>query len=99
MLSNLVRATACGSPSVPNLRVATFFTVQGANRSYALASLSATKQACVTYTLQLLIEPAFLQDDSPSMCWTVEGLRTDASRAALNGDPGRQPHRGLWSRI
>ena len=68
---------------VPDLRVATFFTTEGANLSYALASRSAIKQAaCVTYTLQLLIEPAFIQDDSPSHVLTVEGLRTDGRLVA-----------------
>ena len=65
------------APSVPNLRVATFFSSEGVNLSYALASRSAIKQACVTYTLQLLIEPAFIQDYSPDHVLTVEGLQTD----------------------
>ncbi len=65
------------SLSVPNLRVATFFTSEGANLSYALTSRSAIIQACVTYTLQLLIEPAFIEDDGPSQVLTVEGMATD----------------------
>eukprot|EP01079_Euglenida_sp_SAG-EU17-18_P003960 gene3960-4320_t len=65
------------SLNVPDLRVSTFFTTEGTNLSYALSSRAAIKQACVTYTLQLLIEPAFILDDGPSRVLTIEGLRTD----------------------
>lgn len=68
--------------NVPNLRVATFFTSEGVNQSYALASRSAIKQACVTYTLQLLTEPAFIQDSGPSSVLSVEGLVTDGRLVA-----------------
>ena len=65
--------------NVPNLRVSTFFTNEGFQLDYALAARSAIRQsqACVTYTLQLLVEPAFIEDSGPLNALSVEGLRTD----------------------
>ena len=53
--------TSSGTTHVPNLRVSTFFTKAGSNLTYSLASRSAIKDSCLTYTVQLLIEPSFIQ--------------------------------------
>jgi hypothetical protein len=80
-----VNASSADDPhaaNVPNLRVATFFTSEGYRLNYALASRSAIRQSCVTYTLQLLVEPAFIQDSGPAAALTVEGLLTDGRLVA-----------------
>ena len=80
--------------AVPNLRVATFFTSEGSRLSYALAARSAIRQspACVTYTLQLLVEPAFIEDSGPLCALTVEGLQTDGT---LVGTPAPAASRSI----
>ena len=66
--------------NVPNLRVSTFYTRAGVNVSYAMAQRAGVQgSVCVTYTLQLLIEPAFIKDMSPDNVVTVEGLLTDGT--------------------
>lgn len=73
---------------VPNLRVATFFTVQQANMSYALASRRDTKrERCSTYTVRLLIEPSMIEDTSKSTVLTIEGFETDGHLVATLKPP------------
>lgn len=74
--------------NVPNLRVSTVHTSEGFSLNYALASRAAIREspACVTYTLQLLVELYFMQDSGPASqaasALTVKGLLTDGHLVA-----------------
>jgi lysophospholipase L1-like esterase len=79
--------------NVPHLRVATFFTAEGRNMTYALTQRSmyikrgVKAPGCFTYTVQLLIEPSFIMDTTKNNALTIEGLSTDGVLVSTPAPP------------